>query len=558
MTETRYIEGQNRYALSEVVGRGGFATVWRARPVERSFFGASDDVAIKVISVYNEGERSRALREGQIAEGLRHPNIVETIEVIPGEREVYLVTEFVSGLPLDEAGRYYDCAEISDALAQILEALVYAHSQGVIHRDIKPQNALVDRNGTVKLTDFGVAYRAGDTRLTRIGFAVGTPGYIAPEIMDGSDPSALTDIYAVGATARTLLSHQPEEPPPRLRQFVDLATSPNPAHRPQSAWAALKVLSGKKAATRAARNSQERSPARTEALQRERTAPARSYTPRDDLAERGPAAPPERISQRTAGVVLRGINGLAAGYLGYALASGVLLLDGAQSVGVAVGAGVAGYLLPRLAALAVVVALSVALLTNGVGTGLALAAPAVAAVWIAASRLSPRGAGRAPLAPLLAAPLAVVNLAAGLPLLFGMLMRPVAAGVTATLAGAVLVLNDILRGDGVLPYYGGSAFREIPESYNVNELLVHLERIVTLYPEVLALPVLWGLMAALVSLGEWVARPLWGVVGAVGGGLIGYALFVSSDSASLLQAVTSLALASIMYAALRYLLARAG
>ena len=229
-----------------MVGRGGFATVWRARSLEGSLRGR--DVAVKIIPVYSAGERSRALREGQIAEGLRHKNIVETLEVIPGDHEIYLVTEYVDGMPLDEAAKSYDVDEIVDSLTQILEALVYAHAQGIIHRDIKPQNALVDARGRVKLTDFGVAFRAGDTRLTRVGFAVGTPGYIAPEILDGADPSALTDIYAVGATARTLLAHQPYEPPPRLREFVDRATSPNPAHRPQSAWAALKLLTGQEGA----------------------------------------------------------------------------------------------------------------------------------------------------------------------------------------------------------------------------------------------------------------------------------------------------------------------
>ena len=93
MTETRYIEGQGRYALAEMVGRGGFATVWRARSLKGSLRGK--DVAVKVIPVYSAGERSRALREGQIAEGLRHKNIVETLEVIPGDHEIYLVTEYV-------------------------------------------------------------------------------------------------------------------------------------------------------------------------------------------------------------------------------------------------------------------------------------------------------------------------------------------------------------------------------------------------------------------------------------------------------------------------------
>src|SRR5688572_22205562 len=228
-----------------MVGRGGFATVWRARAVGGPARGG--DVAVKIIPVYSAGERSRALREGQIAEGLRHKNIVETLEVIPGDHEIYLVTEYVNGMPLDEAAKSYSVEEIVNSLSQILEALVYAHAQGIIHRDIKPQNTLVDARGRVKLTDFGVAFRAGDTRLTRVGFAVGTPGYIAPEILDGADPSALSDIYAVGATARTLLARQPYEPTPRLKEFVDRTTSPNPAHRPQSAWAAVKLLTGRKA-----------------------------------------------------------------------------------------------------------------------------------------------------------------------------------------------------------------------------------------------------------------------------------------------------------------------
>src|SRR5919199_2350226 len=236
-----------------MVGRGGFATVWRSRPVDGSgkgyFEGRSREVAIKVIPVHSIQERSRALREGQIAEGLKHKNIVETLEVIPGDLEVYLVTEFVRGQSLDAAAQRYDLRKVTDALVQILEALSYAHSRGVIHRDIKPQNVLVDNWGKVKLTDFGAAYRAGDTRLTQIGYALGTPGYIAPEILDGQDPTELTDIYAVGATARAILSRQPDEPPPRLLEFINRATSPNPDHRPHSAHSALKLLASRRTST---------------------------------------------------------------------------------------------------------------------------------------------------------------------------------------------------------------------------------------------------------------------------------------------------------------------
>src|SRR3712207_577305 len=197
-------------------------------------------------------------------------------------------------MPLDEAAKGYDVEEIVDSLAQILEALVYAHGQGIIHRDIKPQNALVDARGRVKLTDFGVAYRPGDTRLTRVGFAVRTPGYIAPEILDGAaDPSALTDIYAVAATARTLLVHQPYEPSPRLREFVNRATSPNPAHRPQSAWAALKLPTGRKA-------------------------------PMSGLPA-GRKATLEKVPASFSDVALRLLNGAATGCLGFILASDVLL-----------------------------------------------------------------------------------------------------------------------------------------------------------------------------------------------------------------------------------------
>lgn len=509
MSDTRYIEGQDRYALAEVVGRGGFGTVWRAQAPR------GKDVAVKIIPVYSAGERSRAMREGQIAEDLLHRNIVETLEIIPGPHEVYLVTEYIEGLPLDEAAEIYDVEEIVGALAQILEALVYAHSRGVIHRDIKPQNALVDERGLVKITDFGVAYRTGDTRLTQVGFAVGTPGYIAPELLDGdSNPSALSDIYAVGATARTLLASYPDEVPPRLTAFINQATAPNPAHRPQGAWAALKLLTGRKEPTVGS-----------------------SVSVRDRI--------PTEYSEQ----ILRLANGLIAAWLAYRGAG--LLLDGAGAAGVAAGFGVLGYLLPRIAALSVIVALAVALLRNGVGLGFAALVPALGGIWVVASGYN-TGTSRFPLGPVLAVPLASVGLGAGLPLFFGALMRPLGAVLSAALGAMALIVYDLALGDGVVRYLG-LRIGILPSGIGLQGLAESGQQLLIGYPQFLLQAGLWAGMAGIVSTAEWLGRPFVGLLLAAVGGVLGYASIISYSPDALAEAMTSLGLAVIIYGVLRYL-----
>jgi eukaryotic-like serine/threonine-protein kinase len=534
VTETRYIEGEGRYALAEMVGRGGFATVWRARSLKGYLRGK--DVAVKVIPVYSAGERSRALREGQIAEGLRHKNIVETLEVIPGDHEIYLVTEYVRGMPLDEAAKGYGVDEIVDSLAQILEALVYAHGQGIIHRDIKPQNALVDARGRVKLTDFGVAFRAGDTRLTRVGFAVGTPGYIAPEILDGADPTALTDIYAVGATARTLLASQPYEPPPRLREFVDRTTSPNPDHRPQSAWAAVKLLTGRKA-------------------------PSGSISP-------GGSKVPDRLSGGFKDGALRIINGLAAGGLGYLLAAEILT-DGAQAAGVAAGLGVLAYLLPRLGALGVIVALAVLLIRNGAGLGLSALVPVLGGVWVLGAGTANADVRRLPLGPALAVPLALLvglgtllgtTLLAALPLLFGALMRPLGASLSAAAGAFTLICYDLTVRNGFfaeLPF-SGAKLDVLPITLGVGGMIDYSQGYLQYFPKLPLLILLWAAMSGVISLAEWAGKWMVGLAVAVVGGALGYALLVSPNAppGTLALDMISLGLAAIIYGVLRYLVSR--
>ncbi|HEY6579632.1 MAG TPA: serine/threonine-protein kinase [Rubrobacter sp.] len=536
MTETRYIEGQGRYALAEMVGRGGFATVWRARSLKGILRGK--DVAVKVIPVYSAGERSRALREGQIAEGLRHKNIVETLEVIPGDHEIYLVTEYVNGMPLDEAAKSYSVEEIVNSLTQILEALVYAHAQGIIHRDIKPQNALVDARGRVKLTDFGVAFRAGDTRLTRVGFAVGTPGYIAPEILDGADPTALTDIYAVGATARTLLAHQPYEPTPRLKEFVDRATSPNPAHRPQSAWAAVKLLTGRKA-------------------------PRGSVSP---ALREGTERLPESLKDGA----LRLLNGVAAGWLGYLLAAQILP-DGAQAAGVAAGLGVLAYLLPRLGALGVVVALAVLLIRSNASLAFSTVVPILGGVWVMGAGSANADIKKLPLGPAIAVPLALLLglgtlLGAAVPLLFGTLMRPVGACLSAAAAAFTLICYELTVRNGFFidgsPYaelpYSGARLDVLPITFGVGRLLNYAQGYLQAFPKLPLLVLLWAVMAGVVALGEWAGKPFLGLAVAVAGGALGYALLVSPSAppGTLGSDMISLGLAAIIYGVFRYLAMR--
>jgi hypothetical protein len=371
---------------------------------------------------------------------------------------------------------------------------------------------------------------------------VGTPGYIAPEILDGADPTALTDIYAVGATARTLLARQPYEPPPRLKEFVDRTTSPNPAHRPQSAWAAVKLLTGRKA-------------------------PAGSISPAGRKV-------PDRISEGSKEVALRVINGLAAGWLGYLLASQILT-DLAQAAGVAAGLGVLAYLLPRLGALGVIVALAVLLIRNGAGLGFSALAPVLGGIWVMGAGSANPDVRKLPLGPALAVPLAFLiglgtllgsALLAGLPLLFGALMRPLGACLSAAAGAITLICYDLTVPNGFFadggPYaelpYSGAKLDVLPVTLGVGGLIDYSQGYLQYFPKLPLLVLLWAAMAGTVSLAEWAGRWMVGLAVAVVVGGLGYALLLSPRAApgTLTSDMISLGLAAIIYGVLRYLASR--
>jgi eukaryotic-like serine/threonine-protein kinase len=197
----------DRYRLMERLGAGGMAVVYRARD-ER----LRREVAIKVIA---RGFRqdvvalSRFRREAELGALLRHPNIVSVLGA-GAEPHDFIVMELVRGHDVralvNERGRQ-PLQAVLDVLAQIADGLEYTHDHGVVHGDVSPGNVLIGENGdTAKLADFGLACAREDISVDRPEHVLGTPGYIAPEILAGSTPSPRSDLYSLAAVAYSLLT----------------------------------------------------------------------------------------------------------------------------------------------------------------------------------------------------------------------------------------------------------------------------------------------------------------------------------------------------------------
>ena len=194
----------NRYEIQEQLGAGGMGVVYRAFDRE-----VGETLAIKAIRPEVRELDSTLLerfkQELRLARRITHRNVVRTFDLGEVDGIYYITMEFVRGTTvaslIKEAGRL----DVSAALTigkQVCRALEVAHEAGIVHRDIKPQNLLVDPTGFLKVTDFGIARLAGaqtDGALTRTGMIVGTPAYMAPEQLLGEPVDGRTDIYATGA-----------------------------------------------------------------------------------------------------------------------------------------------------------------------------------------------------------------------------------------------------------------------------------------------------------------------------------------------------------------------
>src|SRR5690625_2774288 len=248
-----------RYRFLERIAIGGMGEVWLARDQERE-----RDVAIKVLREEHTGEPgfvNRFRAEARATSGLSHPGIAQTYAYGEQSGAAYIVMELVVAEPLSETlEREKTIAPqfTINILSQAARALHAAHEGGVVHRDVKPGNILVDENGRVKLTDFGIARAVGQPAMTEVGMVMGTAQYLSPEQVNGQPASPASDIYALGIVAYEMLlgnrpftgttpleiaiRHVEDEVPPLssdlpqpLAKLIMRTLAKDPADRPETA-----------------------------------------------------------------------------------------------------------------------------------------------------------------------------------------------------------------------------------------------------------------------------------------------------------------------------------
>ncbi len=198
------------YEIKGELGRGGMAAVFLAHDLQ-----LNRRVAIKVMLpglTYGEHMWDRFLAEARTAAQLDHPHIVYIHSVKEKDRFLYFVMKHIDGRPLDDLLSEHKALPIPVAqtiLTEVAGALDYAHREGVIHRDVKPANIMVDQRGSSIVMDFGIARATDARRFTQTGATIGTPAYMSPEQCHGLETSASSDQYSVGVLAYELLTGLP-------------------------------------------------------------------------------------------------------------------------------------------------------------------------------------------------------------------------------------------------------------------------------------------------------------------------------------------------------------
>jgi len=201
-----------RYEVLGELGKGGMGMVYRARDRE-----LGEEIALKVVRrdlvAHDPSLVERLKSEIRLARRISHPNVVRAHDLGEWEGVHFLTMEYVKGITVEDLLNTQGRLTVESTLAigsQVAEALAVAHEQQIIHRDIKPANLLVDDEGRLKVMDFGLArLGASEGRHTRSGFVVGTPGFLAPELILGGEADARSDLFSVGAVLYECLTGRP-------------------------------------------------------------------------------------------------------------------------------------------------------------------------------------------------------------------------------------------------------------------------------------------------------------------------------------------------------------
>jgi len=185
-----------KYKLERLIGSGGMADVYQARD------GQGKPVAVKVLSAAlarNPDGVTRFRREAEAARRLDHPHVVKVLDVGQYRGHYYIVMEKLRGQSFRRlVGKGNDPEQILTMLSQVAQALAYAHASGIVHRDIKPDNVLLDRKGMAKVADFGLARVIDASSFTSDGALIGTVKYMSPEQAQGKRAEAASDVYSMG------------------------------------------------------------------------------------------------------------------------------------------------------------------------------------------------------------------------------------------------------------------------------------------------------------------------------------------------------------------------
>lgn len=231
-----------RYELIDPIGRGGAGAVWRAWDHRRRRY-----VAAKVLLQSDAHTLLRFVREQALR--IDHPHVLAPASWAADDDKVLFTMDLVAGGSLAHVIGDYGALPprfVCTLLDQLLSGLAAVHAEGVVHRDIKPANILMEATGTgrphLRLSDFGIAMRKGEPRLTETAYVVGTPGYLAPEQLLGSEPDFTADLFAVGLVGLYLLQGAKPDSQALVEQFFTHGTPDAPEGVPAPLWDVLAAL----------------------------------------------------------------------------------------------------------------------------------------------------------------------------------------------------------------------------------------------------------------------------------------------------------------------------